>query len=87
MLLPRAKMILLVMILLPNFHCIPWMDAVLADWQKWVCMHPSQLFASLFSLQIATIENGHVKTEDPKKMDGRSNLGIHWNIVKCLFRP
>lgn len=23
----------------------------------------------------------------PKKMDGRSNLGIHWNIVKCLFRP
>jgi hypothetical protein len=43
------------------------MDAVLADWQKWVCMHPSQLFASLFSLQIATMENGHVKTEDPKK--------------------
>ena len=22
-----------------------------------------------------------------KKMDGRSNLGIYWNIVKCLFRP
>ena len=79
---PRAKMTFLVMILLPNFHCIPWMLFSRTGKNGLACtLHNSLLPFSASRLPQWSCQNGR-----PKKMDGRPNLAIHWNIVNCLFR-